>query len=65
MKPILEQLQLQWQVENIIEFNLNACFVISLPVIPMKGSQIMKLTGGEENLMDGIIVLAIKLIMSH
>lgn len=63
--PIFKQLQWQSQVNNVIQFHLNACFAISHVVIPMKRSQIIKLIGGEENVVDFLIGLAIKLIMSR
>lgn len=65
MLLILKQLQLQSQVNNAIQFHLNACFAISHVVIPMKQSQTIKLIGGEENVVDFLIGLAIKLIMSR
>lgn len=62
---MLKQLQLPSQVNNIIQFHLNVCFAVSHVVIPMKRSQIIKLIGGEENVVDFLTGLAIKLIMSR
>lgn len=60
---MLKQLQLQSYTNNII--HPNAYFAISHVVIPLKWSQIIRLRGGEENFVDCLIGLAIKLIMSH